>query len=363
MSFLWFGIKDELKKEFRGQISLLEEKIDKRLKELQNRYTKVSLPAPVYDDSLKEKLRKLEEKLDQQQSELKKAQESRIELEKAVAELKAQLSSQKEENQKLAGNLNTLEKWIALLEGKVSLKEEKPAAEKPIVSTPAVKPIEKIEQQEIPVHEKTVSPSETGEETTIDLFRLKEEKGKVFLQGTGGDMAAALKEKADLTDILDFIQNSEMGEKEKSSYTRIFENANKQIHKLAESIDAEDEGEELSEQITEKLFKIINKKLLPQMVSIYRKVKNGDSLYGEFLGKLNEYLAGLSIYTGDVRPGRKYTGNEDLLPLPVETTDSNLAGCIREIEKLPYYMNYKDEDGEIEHFMSEGNASVYKEQN
>ena len=119
----------------------------------------------------------------------------------------------------------------------------------------------------------------------------------------------------------------------------------------------------MSETITNKFFKIISDDLLDNVVlAIYR---GGESARGckNFLKEVNRYLAKHGIYTETVFPGTLLEG--DMLaniepPIAKKTTVAADDGKIDEVELLPYFMNYNDDNGRVDTLRKRGRVICLK---
>lgn len=121
--------------------------------------------------------------------------------------------------------------------------------------------------------------------------------------------------------------------------------------------------DELSERVTDKFFKIIGDNILDNiMPGIYRGGRDAAG-YEAFLQKLNSYLIQHGIYTLDISPGATITGNiSDHIEPPILKPTMNAAddGKIDEVELLPYFMNYEDDDGNLEWLRKSGRIIIMK---
>lgn len=119
--------------------------------------------------------------------------------------------------------------------------------------------------------------------------------------------------------------------------------------------------DELSERVTDKFFKIIGDNILDNiMPGIYRGGRNAAG-YEVFLQKLNSYLIQHGIYTLDISPGAAITGNlSDHIEPPILKPTMNAAddGKIDEVELLPYFMDYEDDDGDLEWLRKSGRIII-----
>lgn len=121
--------------------------------------------------------------------------------------------------------------------------------------------------------------------------------------------------------------------------------------------------DELSERVTDKFFKIIGDNILDNiMPGIYRGGRDAAG-YEAFLQKLNSYLIHHGIYTMDISPGAAITGDlSDHIEPPILKPTMNAAddGKIDEVELLPYFMDYEDDDGNLEWLRKSGRIIIMK---
>ena len=136
------------------------------------------------------------------------------------------------------------------------------------------------------------------------------------------------------------------------------------MEKLYEKFDFEGcDSDELSEKLTEKFFKIISENLLDNvMVAIYRGGKNVMG-YDDFLRNINQYLSKHGIYTQVIVPGMEIKG--DILssidpPIAKRTSVASDDGKVDEVELLPYFMYYEDDDGNLETVRKRGRVVCLK---
>ena len=150
-----------------------------------------------------------------------------------------------------------------------------------------------------------------------------------------------------------FEEEEEITEKDKI-YKKIFEKYKKKINRY---MDKFDEEEEIEEHISAVLSILHSELLKKVMVAIYRGSKNGNTKFElKFLKTVNQYLSNIGFYTrnnifvGDILKEEDYDDMEFI----VDNITEGRHKEITEIELYPYYLNYKDEDGEVRKVHTQG---------
>lgn len=186
---------------------------------------------------------------------------------------------------------------------------------------------------------------------------------KLFLSGDTSKIKNELQKAFNTDNIIQFLQQSSL--KNKQTYLKIFEKYKRDIQKFIDKVVIDEDDEEIWGNITEKFFEIVQKDILSNfMISIYRGLKNESdrSMYEQFLSELNKYLTFCCIYTRYIHPDVKYTKDNivDMELSQKETNDLEKNDYIDEVEQLPYYIDYLNEDGEKEHFCYDGRFVILK---
>lgn len=185
--------------------------------------------------------------------------------------------------------------------------------------------------------------------------------GNLFLSGDISKIKSELQKALNTSNIIQFLQQSSL--ESKQTYLNIFERYNKHIQKFIDNVNIEEDDEDIWENITEDFFKIVQNDILSNfMIGIYRGIKNGNKLYEVFLNEVNKYLTSCCIYTRYIHPDIKYTKDDlnDMVPLKKETSDIEKDDYIDEVERLPYYIDYLNEDREKEYFCYDGRFVILK---
>ena len=98
------------------------------------------------------------------------------------------------------------------------------------------------------------------------------------------------------------------------------------------------------------------------MVAIYRGGKDAVG-YQDFLQNVNRYLSMHGIYTEDILPGMLIEGDipSNIEP-PISKQTSVVAddGKVDEVELLPYFMIYEDDDGNLDTVRKRGRVVCLK---
>lgn len=138
------------------------------------------------------------------------------------------------------------------------------------------------------------------------------------------------------------------------------------VERLAEKLPQEQkkwDEEEISEAVTEKIFSLLQKNLLTVLpVTIQRGYAAKPEFYGQLLTVFNQYLQQCSVYTRQPE-SQDYLAEADydfmqIQPLAAKTQADD--GRVDSIERLPYFLDYVDEDGERQHYQYDGQMYVYR---
>lgn len=309
---------------------------------------------------------------------------TRIEtLEQTVKEQSVIIKSQEDKINTLERNFEKLNVLVEQLVNKQSLVSEEQSTEEDLSEKKSeeqyisVKNEEQKEQsntgfdvESIPVFNK---PKKTTQINIDDFLMPKPEKqydikffdipktDKLFLSGEISKIKIELQKALNMDNITEFLQQSSL--ENKQAYLDIFGRYKKNIQKFIDKLSVDEDDEELWEILTEKFFKIVKNDILSNvMIGIYRGIKNNKKDYELFLREVNKYLNSCGIYTRYVHPDTKYTKNDldDMVPLKKETSDLNKNDYIDEVERLPYYIDYLNEDGDKEFFFYDGRFVVLK---
>ena len=209
---------------------------------------------------------------------------------------------------------------------------------------------------------------------TIENFDIKP-NGRVFFTNKPDEVFQNLKIADNLAGLTTFLESSDFDKKD--NFIRILDNYRQNLKKVSDKVRRKKFNEDaLSEEVTEAFFNTLSKHFLATIpISIYRgaRLETLETLdaaeqekefkfYSAFLVKVNEYLAACHVYTAPIIPKSTMTSS-DIDRMSVtrkDTEDPAEDNVIDEVERLPYYMDYVSENGEIENFCSEGKMVVLK---
>ena len=245
----------------------------------------------------------------------------------------------------------------------ISTTPPKPTIPKPIPATPInEKPTAQptttsvfvSQSHAVQAQPQTADVTKPTKEYWISSFALsKPMVQKAYFCGNGDMVKAKLAQSIqEMDELITYLSQSKITEPAKTSFMKNLRWGMEALEKLYSKFDFNGcDPEEISEEITDKFFKIISENILDNvMVAIYRGGKDAVG-YNEFLGKVNHYLAAHDIYTQEILPGNKAEGNiiSDIEP-PVSKRTEVAAddGKIDEVELLPYFMTYENDDGNLE---------------
>ena len=188
----------------------------------------------------------------------------------------------------------------------------------------------------------------------IKSFSLsKSTSPEAFFHGEGTIVKMKLVQSIQNMDgLITYLTQSKITEPARTSFMKNLNWCEEALLKLYRNFDFDGcDSEEISEEITSRFFKIISEYLLDNvMVAIYRGGKDAVG-YQEFLQNVNSYLSKQGIYTEDIVPGTMIEGGmlSDIdPPISKETTVATDDGKVDEVELLPYFMFYEDDDGNLD---------------
>ena len=209
---------------------------------------------------------------------------------------------------------------------------------------------------------------------TIENFDIKP-NGRVFFTNKPDEVFKNLKIADNLAGLTTFLESSDFDKKD--NFIRIIDNYRQNLKKVSDKVRRKKFNEDaLSEEVTEAFFNTLSKHFLATIpISIYRGARQETletldaaeqekefKFYSSFLVKVNEYLAACHVYTAPIVP-KSTMSSSDIDRMSVtrkDTEDPAEDNVIDEVERLPYYMDYVSENGEVENFCSEGKMVVLK---
>lgn len=225
------------------------------------------------------------------------------------------------------------------------------------IKTTVEKPVEKSTEKSI---EKPI------EKPWITSFEISEPRKPVaFFRGDAISIKNKLSRSIqDLDSLIAYVKQSQITDPAKQSFIKNLGWCMDALSKLYDKFNFQKyDPEELSEEATNRFFKIISENLLDNiMIGIYRGGKDSVG-YEQFLQKLNRYLSNCGIYTHKILPGELVEG--DLLsdidpPISKKTSIKSDDGKVGEVELLPYFMTYEDGDGDLDSFQHRGRIIILK---
>ena len=240
-------------------------------------------------------------------------------------------SSLEKQNSEWKRQLKDLQNQLEQLKGK-----DIPSVTKPQLQPSVVPPIPSTPPQGIP---------------WIKFFSLiKSAMPVAYFHGDGAIVKSKLSQSIqDMDGLITYLSQSKIEEPARTSFMKNLRWCMEALEKLYGKFDFDGcDQEELSEEITGKFFRIISENLLDNvLVAIYRGGKDATD-YQDFLKTVNSYL---TIYTEEITPGMSLEG--DMLsniepPIAKQTPIPADDGKVDEVELLPYFMVYEDDDGNLD---------------
>jgi len=128
---------------------------------------------------------------------------------------------------------------------------------------------------------------------------------------------------------------------------------------------------EISDAASRALANVLENSVINKFVNgIYRGFNYKPELkafYSDLLSELNSYLKSLTVYTKDITLFEKQKISDDMFEFmqltPKKTDRKEQHEVIAEIERLPYILNFINEDGEPEILIIKGMLSVFRYEN
>ena len=258
--------------------------------------------------------------------------------------LKSRLENAEKENIGLANRLTQLESNYQELLKRVE------ALEKPATDVPVPTPVPEIPIPKAPTKK------------TIEHFYLNNAEGLKFVNNRIA-IKKAFAKALDIQALLNCIQNANIDADNKKAYLMILENYHKQLDRAVTKFSYDDE-EDLSERASSTFFDLLGKHILNNLaVALYRSLEyKMDDAVLLIVDSLNNYLVGCGVSTVSVKPNEKITKEiASVCSIMIEHVDDRAKDDqILEVEKLPYYLDYIDEDGDKDKLYSNGKITVGK---
>ena len=203
-----------------------------------------------------------------------------------------------------------------------------------------------------------------AEEKPLDITGFSLPHTDRILIKSSSDIPQAIQKIKNIDGICSFLKKS--GDKEAVTLTKAMEEYMKRIQRFEAALPQKQtkwDDDIVSEEATSALFAIMQKSLLKMLpVAILRGSARNPSFYEGLLAELNQYLQQCGVYT--LLPSSKeYFDTEDcnfmeVLPLPTKNHADDKR--VESIERLPYCLDYLDEDEERQVCRVDGQISVYR---
>lgn len=278
----------------------------------------------------------------------------------STAALQVEILELRNQNKILSSKNFALETEIT----KIWQEIKKFAAEKISVQAPVQIPIQEKIQPQIQIKPESkikISPPPLVE-TPEEIFYLPNNE-KVFITDNREKILEKIRQALKAEEIQNFLvaNNSETSKKFQKLIKVHLQGVQNFINKL--KLDDLDD-EELSETVTSKYFKLFHQIIFDNfLVAIKRGLNSAEkNFYLELLKKTNEYLSRAGIYAVNAKSNVKVSDEdfENMTAQIVKTADKNKIDFIKEIERLPYRINYLDEFGEQKYFQYNGVMTIFK---
>ena len=198
--------------------------------------------------------------------------------------------------------------------------------------------------------------------TSINIrdFQIKNRSGALFTKSS--ELATSLAAVENLSGIISSLKNAPADKKD--SFNRIIKTYQQNLGKFIDKVKRGKFDEDtFSEEVSEKFFAVLSKYFLATIpVAIYRGRKENTKFYSDFLARINDYLAACHVYTELVEP-KKIMTSKQIECMNIFKKDTSVRSedkIIDEVEQLPYFMDYLDEDGNTERYCAEGKMILLK---
>ena len=307
---------------------------------------------------------------------IRAAQEDLLRLQKSVDELRSAELAHDERIQQHVAALNQLHNHLNVMQNNCNVlvnrfndhQQRLSELEKHLESQPTtseaqqetVKPKITVEIKQ-PGTTKSEPTVETPKELTIGSFNI-EHSDEIFLPNDSREVIKRLKEAADLSSIVDFINGAEFDKKK--VFLDIINTYKQNLNRLITKVEHGKFDEDiLSQECTEAFMGVLKNYFLKTlMTAIYRGRKETPNFYVGLLNRINKYLADCRVYTIPVEPGKVMkSGDIEVMEIiPKETDNPAENKIIEEVERLPYNIDYINDDDDIVTMTFDGRMVVYK---
>ena len=284
-----------------------------------------------------------------------------------TAYLEQELVQERRERQQLQQEVRQLQQRLQQLQQQL----RQPAKPQAPVQAPAKASVQIPVQT--PVQEQSVkkaAPAKPAPVTSkteakpFDIARFSLAKTDKILIRTSSDIERAVQKIKNTDGLYAFLQKCD--DKEAVMITKIMEEYRKRIERFEASLPQKRkkwDEDMVSEEATSALFSIMKKSLLTTLpVTILRGSIRNPSFYGRLLAELNQYLLQCGVYT--LMPSSKERFNADdcdfmeIQPLPTKNHGDDRR--VESIERLPYCLDYLDEDEDRQVCRLDGQMAVYR---
>lgn len=137
----------------------------------------------------------------------------------------------------------------------------------------------------------------------------------------------------------------------------------KALKKELDGFDKDDfDPEEWAQELSDTVWNAIEPQFIVKiMTTIARglRIPEKAAFYRGMLQVANAYLSQLYIYTEPVHEGDVFA-QQDIEPNVIDAPDAAHAGRIQSINRLPYYLDYIDDSGEVQRKTADGSAIVWR---
>ena len=210
---------------------------------------------------------------------------------------------------------------------------------------------------ELESHIKKIPPP--PKKLDIRDFHIKKRSGVLFANST--EFATSLAVVKNLSGIVVFLNSAPTDKRD--SFSRIIKNYQNNLEKFIDKVQrGKFDDDTFSEEVTENFFSVLSKYFLATIpVAIYRGYREDPKFYSDFLVKVNEYLATCRVYSELVEPKKLVTSKqiECMTIFKKATPLRNEDKIIDEVEQLPYFLDYLNDDGETERFCADGKMILF----
>lgn len=282
----------------------------------------------------------------------------------SAASVQKEVESLKDANKQLSNKLSEIEQEHLALKSRLENAEKKNiglANRLTQLESNYQELLKKVEALEKPA---TVVPvPEPPTKKTIEHFYLENTAVLKFANNRIA-IKKAFAKALDTQDLLQCVQNANIEADNKKAYLMILENYHKQLDRAVTKFSYDDEDEDLSERASSTFFDLLGKHILNNLaVALYRSLEyKMDDAVLLIVDSLNNYLVGCGVSTVSVKPNEKITKEiASVCSIIIEHVDDRAKDDhILEVEKLPYYLDYIDEDGDKDKLYSNGKITVGK---